>query len=136
MKVVQGFIEVKSRSKLDVVDVTNEVTRWLSEVKAGNGILVAYTPHTTAALAINEGEKGLLEDILEFLRELTKPERMWKHNMIDDNAHAHLGNIVIGGDRVIPVSNGKLALGTWQRLLLVEMDGPRVRRIHMVYVGE
>ncbi len=136
MKVVQGFIEVKSRSKLDVVDVTNEVTRWLSEVKAGNGILVAYTPHTTAALAINEGEKGLLEDILEFLRELTKPERMWKHNIIDDNAHAHLGNIVIGGDRVIPVSNGKLALGTWQRLLLVEMDGPRVRRIHMVYVGE
>jgi conserved hypothetical protein TIGR00149 len=136
MRVVQGVVEARSRSRFDIVDVTGEVVRWLTQVKARNGVLVAYTPHTTAALAINENEEGLLEDIVEFLKELTKPERRWKHNIVDDNAHAHLGNVVVGGDKVIPVSNGNLTLGTWQKLLLIEMDGPRVRRINLVYVGE
>jgi len=136
VKVVQGMLEARSRSRFDIVDVTGEVERWLAQIKAGNGVLVAYTPHTTAALAINEREEGLLEDIVELLKELTKPERRWKHNLVDDNAHAHLGNVIVGGDKVIPVSDGRLALGTWQRLLLLELDGPRVRRINLVYVGE
>jgi len=136
VKVVQGMLEARSRSRFDIVDVTGEVERWLAQIKAGNGVLVVYTPHTTAALAINEREEGLLDDIVELLKELTKPERRWKHNLVDDNAHAHLGNVIVGGDKVIPVSDGKLALGTWQRLLLLELDGPRVRRINLVYVGE
>lgn len=136
MKVVQGMLEARSRSRFDIVDVTGEVERWLAQIKAGNGVLVVYTPHTTAALAINEREEGLLDDIVELLKELTKPERRWKHNLVDDNAHAHLGNVIVGGDKVIPVSDGRLALGTWQRLLLLELDGPRVRRINLVYVGE
>ena len=136
MKVVQGMLEARSRSRFDIVDVTGEVEKWLAQIKAGNGVLVVYTPHTTAALAINEREEGLLDDIVELLKELTKPERRWKHNLVDDNAHAHLGNVIVGGDKVIPVSDGKLALGTWQRLLLLELDGPRVRRINLVYVGE
>jgi len=136
VRVVQGMLEARSRSRFDIVDVTGEVERWLAQIKAGNGVLVVYTPHTTAALAINEREEGLLEDIVELLKELTKPEGRWKHNLVDDNAHAHLGNVIVGGDKVIPVSDGKLALGTWQRLLLLELDGPRVRRINLVYVGE
>ena len=136
MRVVQGMLEARSRSRFDIVDVTGEVERWLAQIKAGNGVLVVYTPHTTAALAINEREEGLLEDIVELLKELTKPEGRWKHNLVDDNAHAHLGNVIVGGDKVIPVSGGRLALGTWQRLLLLELDGPRVRRINLVYVGE
>jgi secondary thiamine-phosphate synthase enzyme len=130
------MLEARSRSRFDIVDVTGEVERWLAQIKAGNGVLVVYTPHTTAALAINEREEGLLEDIVELLKELTKPEGRWKHNLVDDNAHAHLGNVIVGGDKVIPVSDGRLALGTWQRLLLLELDGPRVRRINLVYVGE
>jgi secondary thiamine-phosphate synthase enzyme len=130
------MLEARSRSRFDIVDVTGEVERWLAQIKAGNGVLVVYTPHTTAALAINEREEGLLDDIVELLKELTKPERRWKHNLVDDNAHAHLGNVIVGGDKVIPVSDGRLALGTWQRLLLLELDGPRVRRINLVYVGE
>jgi secondary thiamine-phosphate synthase enzyme len=130
------MLEAKSRSRFDIVDVTGEVEKWLAQIKAGNGVLVVYTPHTTAALAINEREEGLLDDIVELLKELTKPEGRWKHNLVDDNAHAHLGNVIVGGDKVIPVSDGRLALGTWQRLLLLELDGPRVRRINLVYVGE
>ncbi len=136
MRVIQGFLEVKSKSRFDVIDITEETSRWLEHVKVTKGVLLAYIPHTTAALAINENERGLLEDIVEFLKELTKPEKMWKHNIIDDNAHAHLANIIVSGDKVLPVSGGKLALGTWQRLLLIEMDGPRVRRVNLVYVGE
>lgn len=136
MRVVQGMLEARSRSRFDIVDVTGEVEKWLAQIKAGNGVLVVYTPHTTAALAINEREEGLLDDIVELLKELTKPEGRWKHNLVDDNAHAHLGNVIVGGDKVIPVSDGRLALGTWQRLLLLELDGPRVRRINLVYVGE
>ena len=136
MRVAQGTLEVKTRSKFDIIDVTEQVESWLSRVGAGSGLLLVHVPHTTAAIAVNEAEPGLLSDILELLKELTKPGAAWRHNVVDDNAHAHLGNVIIDTSKTLPVAGGKLALGTWQRLLLIEMDGPRVRKLNLVYVGE
>jgi len=112
------------------------IENWLRESNVGNGLLLVYTPHTTAALAINEYESGLRQDILEMLKSLTKPDAHWRHNLIDNNAHAHLANVIVGGDKIVPVENGKLTLGTWQRLLFIELDGPRRREVRLVYVGE
>lgn len=88
------------------------------------------------AVAINESESGLREDIIGLLVELSKPNAFWKHNLIDHNAHAHLSNVLVGGERVVPVINGRLALGTWQRIMVIEMDGPRSRRLLLTFIGE
>ncbi|BAA80519.2 conserved hypothetical protein [Aeropyrum pernix K1] len=136
MKVETGSFTVKTERRLQVLDVTGKVEEWLSTVGGVNGLLVVYVPHTTAAVAVNEAEPRLMEDIVEFIRELTKPGGPWKHNLVDVNAHAHLGNTIIGDSRVIPVVGGRLSLGTWQRILFVEMDGPRERTVNLLYLGE
>ena len=84
---------------------------------------------------MNEAEPGLLEDILDYLSGLTRPGGPWRHNRIDDNAHAHLGQATIGHHASIPLGGGRLLLGTWQRILLVEMDGPRTRRLIVTVLG-
>jgi len=97
----------------------------------GNGIAVIYTPHTTTALIVNEAESGLLEDIVEVLQKLIPKGAGYKHDRIDDNADAHLRACILGNSLVIPVENGRLVLGTWQRILFVELDGPRRRRVYV-----
>ncbi|MEM1938981.1 MAG: secondary thiamine-phosphate synthase enzyme YjbQ [Acidilobaceae archaeon] len=136
MRILRSSLNISTRSRFEVIDITSMIENWLRESNVGNGLLLVYTPHTTAALAINEYESGLRQDILEMLKSLTKPDAHWRHNLIDNNAHAHLANIIVGGDKIVPVENGKLTLGTWQRLLFIELDGPRRREVRLVYVGE
>ncbi len=126
---------ITTTARFQLIDVTDKVSKWVSSINADNGILVVYSPHTTAGIIINEAEKGLIDDILKLLTELTKPGGPWKHNLIDNNAHAHLTQILVGNSRVIPVFRGELALGTWQRIMLVEMDGPRNRKLTLTYIG-
>jgi len=135
LRILHGEIRVSTRRRIEAVDVTREVERWLSEVGAGDGILVVRVPHTTAAVTINEAEPGLLEDIVRVIEEYFRPGGDWMHNRIDNNAHAHLAASFMGDSRVIPVRGGRPALGTWQRILLVEGDGPRSRRIQLTYIG-
>ncbi|MEM0365993.1 MAG: secondary thiamine-phosphate synthase enzyme YjbQ [Acidilobaceae archaeon] len=136
MRILRSSLNISTRSRFEVIDITSMIENWLRESNVGNGLLLVYTPHTTAALAINEYESGLRQDILEMLKSLTKPDAHWRHNLIDNNAHAHLANVIVGGDKIVPVENGKLTLGTWQRLLFIELDGPRRREVRLVYVGE
>ncbi|MDM7275814.1 MAG: secondary thiamine-phosphate synthase enzyme YjbQ [Thermoprotei archaeon] len=136
LRFLEGVIRVSTKSAFEVVDITGQVETWVETNNLENGILLTYIPHTTAALAVNENERGLKEDIINFLKELTKPEKGWKHNLVDVNAHAHLANIIVGNDRVIPIAKGKPALGTWQRILLIELEGPRERAVKLIYIGE
>lgn len=136
MKVLHERIALETRRPREVVDVTGRVEEWLREIRARSGLLLVYSPHTTMSIVVNESEPGLKEDIISLMSEITKPGAPWRHNLVDENAHAHLSNIVLGGERVIPVINGRLALGTWQRIMVVEMDGPRSRQITLVFIGE
>ncbi|MCE4625474.1 MAG: secondary thiamine-phosphate synthase enzyme YjbQ [Desulfurococcales archaeon] len=135
-KVVHGEVGVTSRERFEVVVINREVEAWLRSIRAVDGILTVYVPHTTAAIAVNEAESGLMQDILDILKETTKPGWGWKHNRIDNNAHAHLGNILVGPSVVIPVKSGAMRLGTWQSIMFIEMDGPRRRRVLLTFTGE
>ena len=77
---------------------------------------------------VNEGERRLLEDVEAFLGELV-PDEGWAHDEIDDNADSHLRALLLGPGETIPVADGGLQLGTWQSILLVELDGPRSRSL-------
>ncbi|HNR58423.1 MAG TPA: secondary thiamine-phosphate synthase enzyme YjbQ, partial [Methanothrix sp.] len=85
--------------------------------------------HTTTGIIINEAESGLVADLLRRLASLAPPRNGYLHDRIDDNAHAHLQAVLLGNSRTIPVEEGCLALGTWQRVLFVELDGPRRRSV-------
>ena len=131
-----GSVRVRTSDRFEVVDVTDEVRSWLRTIKAHNGLLTVYLPHTTAAITINEPESGLRQDVIDLVKEVFRPGGPWRHNMVDVNAHAHLAAMFMGNSRVVPVVDGDLGLGTWQAILLVEMDGPRERTLRLIYVGD
>ncbi len=132
---IQRAIQVESRKRIDILDVTEFVREALREISAGDGIVNLFLPHTTAAITLNEAEPGLLDDIENLLDRLAPELSDYNHNRIDNNAHAHLRNVLVGSSVTIPVSGGNLLLGTWQRILLLEGDGPRTRTIVLTYIG-
>ena len=119
-------ITIKTTKRVEIVDITRMVER---AVKDGDKLVLVYSPHTTTSIVINEAESGLLEDILDFMEKLVPYGKGYKHDRIDSNADAHLKASVLGNSVVIPVEGGTLALGTWQRVLFIEFDGPRTRRV-------
>jgi len=135
LKVYTREIVLSTSKKFQLIDITYEVEKIVEESGVRNGIVLVFAPHATAAIIANEHESGLIEDIITKIKELTEPgSSKWKHNLIDDNAHAHIGSALIGADRVFPIINGRLVRGTWQNIFLVEMDGPRARRHVLVTV--
>jgi secondary thiamine-phosphate synthase enzyme len=135
-KVYHEVIRVSTARQFDLIDITEYVEEAVRKSGIKNGLCLVFAPHATAAIIANEREYGLLQDILSFIRELTQPSRDWRHNAIDDNAHAHIGSAIIGAERMFPVVDGKLARGTWQNIFLVEMDGPRsVRNVIIIVIG-
>lgn len=130
-------IRISTSKRFELIDITHRVEDIVRKSGIKNGMCLVFAPHATAAIVANEHEMGLLQDILEALREHFPPEKPWKHNMIDDNAHAHIASAFIGTDRVFPVLNGELVRGTWQNIFLVEMDGPRsIRQVMVMVIGE
>jgi secondary thiamine-phosphate synthase enzyme len=129
------MIEIQTKKETDVADITPLVAAKIKASGIKSGICLVYTLHTTTAVAINEAEDGLMEDILTVLNDLVPPGEEYSHAG-DDNAHAHVQASLIGNSVVVPVENGAPALGTWQRILFLELDGPRRRRIDVKVLKE
>lgn len=123
------MLEIKTEEPVQVIDITRQVNDAVRESGVAEGICLVYTLHTTTGIIINEAESGLVADLLRRLASLAPPRNGYLHDRIDDNAHAHLQAVLLGNSRTIPVEEGCLALGTWQRVLFVELDGPRRRSV-------
>ncbi|MEM0016830.1 MAG: secondary thiamine-phosphate synthase enzyme YjbQ [Saccharolobus sp.] len=137
MKIYFEDIYISTSKQFELIDITEKVEEAVKKSSIKDGICVIFVAHSTAAIIANEHERGLMEDILTKIKEIVEPSRSWKHNLIDDNAHAHLGSALIGADRVFPVRNGRLVRGTWQNIFLVELDGPRnERHVTIEVLGE
>lgn len=124
-------IHIRTQSSRQVVDVTHQVMNLVAESGAENGLCHVFVPHATAAIVLNESaDPEIGTDLLELLDGLV-PAGRWRHDRIDDNGAAHLKAAVLGPGEMIPIVDGQLALGTWQAILLVELDGPRDRTIRI-----
>jgi len=128
-------ISLNTSRPTQFIDITGEVEKALQDSGVKGGIVTVYTRHTTTAIFINEGETGLLQDYKRLLN-LVPEGAGYEHDRIDRNAHAHLRSVLLGGEVSIPVLNGRLDLGTWQRVFFAELDGPRQRRVVVQVVGE
>lgn len=126
---MQQTLTVTTLKRLELIDITRQVASVVAAANVKEGLCTVFARHATAALVINENaDPGFRQDVLALLDKLI-PEGVWEHDKVDDNGAAHLKATLLGPSQVIPVKNGKLLLGTWQGIALVELDGPRTREI-------
>lgn len=130
------MIEIDTKTPVEAIDITTFVQKAVEESKVENGISLIYTLHTTTGVTVNEAEPGLIQDILSLMRSLAPKGAGYRHDRSDGNAHAHLQAVLLGNSAVVPVERGKLVLGTWQKILFMELDGPRRRRVYVKVVSE
>ena len=121
-------IELKSTQKIEFIDITAQVREMLRDGKSNSGILLVFTPHTTAAVTINENaDPAVPHDIGEFLRRLAPQQDYFRHG--EGNSPAHIMSSLVGASETLLVNNGEPILGSWQGIFFCEFDGPRSRRV-------
>ncbi len=128
-------LSVSTKGRTQVVDVTARVQEVVHASGVEQGVAVVHSPHTTTAVVVNEGEGGLTADLLDWAARMAPEGAAYRHDGTDGNAHAHLRAMMLGSSVTVPVADGRLALGTWQSVLFVELDGPRNRRLHVQVVS-
>jgi secondary thiamine-phosphate synthase enzyme len=133
---MQREITVRSARRYQVIDLTAEVARVVAESHLAEGLCHVYVPHATAAVVVNENDDpNLCDDLLDALDRLA-PEGQWRHDRIDRNGAAHIKAAILGPSETIPVRDARLQLGTWQAIMLVDLDGPRQRRVIVTLSGD
>lgn len=123
-------ISISSQNRYQLIDITGEVEKIVSESKVKDGLCLVFVPHSTAAIILTENEPGLKNDWLKILEKLVEGEK-FEHNRIDDNADSHILSGLLGQGKVLPIEGSRLVRGTWQQIFLVELDGPRTRRVNI-----
>ncbi len=132
-------LAIDTSGPYDMHDITGQVQRVIQDAGMGDGIATVFVRHTTAAIMIGEHEAGLIHDIPIVIERLVPRGDHYRHNDLnrDDNAHSHVLGSVIGPSETIPFTDGELALGTWQQIVLIELDThPRSRQIIIRLTGE
>ncbi|HEX9443646.1 MAG TPA: secondary thiamine-phosphate synthase enzyme YjbQ [Candidatus Binatia bacterium] len=129
----------KTRGHCDIVDLTDKVKAQLERQKLRRGLATLFVPGSTASLTTIEYEPGVLEDLKELLEKLIPSDRKYHHDdrWGDDNGYSHLRASLLGPSLQVPIDEGRLLLGTWQQIVLLDFDNrPRTREIVLQLVGE
>ncbi len=149
MKVFQQERKLRTAGGLTVRDITDEVAESVRASGVNDGIACVYSPHTTCCIRVNEFEAGFMKDFTTLLRRLVPSEQYYAHDDWDrrteniceedmeiGNGHAHCMSMLLGSaGESIPVRDSELCLGTWQRVLFLELDRERDRRWIVQVVG-
>jgi secondary thiamine-phosphate synthase enzyme len=149
VKVFQAERHFQTRNHLHVTDITDEVSEIVRESGVTDGICCVYSPHTTCCVRVNEFEHGFFEDFASLLRRLIPDDTYYAHddwdrrteNLCEEdmtvaNGHAHCMSMLLGSaGESIPVADGELCMGQWQRVLFIELDRSRPRRWVVKVVG-
>ena len=123
-----GTFSVPTGSKMEFVDITGQVQKEVARSGISNGICYIYNPHTTSGLTINEGaDPAVQDDILAVLKKIIPFDYHYKH--MEGNSPAHIMASLMGSSVSVFIENGRLVLGTWQKIFFCEFDGPRSRKV-------
>ena len=123
----------------DIIDLSTKVRRHLSKSAIQNGLAILFVSGSTAALTTVEHEPGLIQDLRELVEKLVPANRRYHHDdrWGDDNGFSHLRASLFGPSLAIPIEHGKLALGAWQQIVLLDFDNrPRTREVTVQFMGE
>src|SRR5919206_4765514 len=124
MTIITKTIQVKSRGENDMIDMTKQTSRLLTESKLDEGMVTVFVSGSTAAISTIEYEPGLIIDFPEMLSRTVPKHIEYKHDKTwhDGNGHSHVRASLIGPSLTVPFKDGSLMLGTWQQIVLMEMD--------------
>jgi secondary thiamine-phosphate synthase enzyme len=139
METHTDYLWFNTTRRQEIIDITDEVAARVEASGIAEGFVLVSAMHITASVFVNDHESGLWQDILRWLEETVapwSPER-YRHNETgEDNAAAHLRSLTIGHEVIVPVTEGKLDLGPWQRVFYGEWDGRRRKRLVIKVLGE
>jgi secondary thiamine-phosphate synthase enzyme len=123
-----GTFSVSTGSRMEFVDITSQVQKQVAQAGIRDGICYVYNPHTTAGLTINEGaDPAVQDDIVAVLKKIIPFDHPYRH--MEGNSPAHIMASLMGSSVTVFVENGRLVLGTWQKIFFCEFDGPRSRKV-------
>jgi secondary thiamine-phosphate synthase enzyme len=129
------YINVRSRTRTEFIDITDKVQEVLKEAGVTSGVCYLFVPHTTAAVTVNEGaDPSVQRDIQAVLNRLVPFEGDYHHR--EGNSSAHIKASLIGISQNVLIEEGRLVLGTWQSIFFCEFDGPRHRRVSLKFIGD
>jgi len=139
MTVVTKSFSVKTRGDADIIDISDQVSLSLSESKLKNGTLTVFVPGSTAGITTTEFEPGLLKDLPTLFEKLVPKNDLYNHDLTwgDGNGYSHLRAALVKSFFTVPFVNGKMILGTWQQIILIDFDNRhRNREIIVQIIGE
>jgi secondary thiamine-phosphate synthase enzyme len=137
MKIYTKYLKLKTEKRIEIVNITDDVEKAVSESRVKDGIVLVNPMHITSSVFINDNESGLHSDILVWLEDLAgKDVEKYKHNLTgEDNAYAHLWRTIMGRESVVSIKDGKLDLGTWETIFYGEFDGMREKKVLVKVLG-
>ena len=128
-------LQVKSHKPTEMIDITRDVCIAICEAEITNGQAVIFTPHTTAAITINENaDPDVCSDMIMGINKLVPSQDSYQH--LEGNSAAHIKSSLFGASETVIINNGKAVLGTWQGIYFCEFDGPRQRQLHIQVIGK
>jgi secondary thiamine-phosphate synthase enzyme len=139
MKVRTKKLVENTQGRCDIIDITARVQQEIQKENLENGLATLFVSGSTASLTTIEYEPGLIQDLKEFLDKLIPSDRKYHHDdrWGDDNGFSHLRASLLGPSLQVPIENGRLLLGTWQQIVLLDFDNrPRTREIRLQLIGE
>ena len=132
-------ISIKTTAKTDILDLTPKVREVMKRSNVRNGTVTLFTPGSTAALTTIEYERGVIDDLKKAIERMAPEDLYYEHNERwgDGNGYSHVRSALVGPSLHIPMIDGKLTLGTWQQIVLLDFDNrPRKRKIIIQMLGE
>lgn len=127
-------IIINTNKRMEFLDISQHIYRWLNEIKAKEGVLTVFIPHTTAGVTVNENaDPSVVRDIISHTKKLVPENGDFTHS--EGNSDSHIKCSLFGSSLSLIVENGKVLLGTWQGIYFTEFDGPRKRKIWLKFQG-
>jgi secondary thiamine-phosphate synthase enzyme len=137
MKIFQKEIKVRTKGANDFIDITEKIEEIVRETKVKNGIAALNSLHNTACLIIQENDETIFEDMKKLFDKILPLNEKYSHSYEGSlNATAHLKSNLLSQSITLPIKNGNLVLGTWQRIIFVELFEPRERTVFVTILGE
>ena len=133
--------DLVTERRAQLVDLTDDLLAAVGRAQVVNGMALVYSPHTTCAIVINELEQGIFDDLAEALEQLAPADRSYRHDQREEehapNGHSHvLAGVLASSSQTIPIVDGDLQLGHYQRVFLCELDSSRARKVFIQVIGE
>ncbi len=137
MKFLTEYITFNTKNRREYINITSDVDKVLKKSGIKEGMVLVAAMHITAAVYINDAESGLIKDIEEWLQKLAPEGINYNHHRTGEvNGDAHLKNLLIGHQVIVPVTEGELDFGPWQQIYYAEFDGQRRKRLIIKVMGE